>query len=173
MPPYELHDADGLVLVSLRVDNLDRRGPVIRHINNPPSEQIHPKLYEVYTNDWDDELWDEELDWFADPLEGKNDSLVIWRFTGGKFSRFSLNAALSSFRTRFRKAPLGVAWSTIAGRLFHGRFSSQYRKATTITWCERPLQIYKRQGASRRSGMSEPRGDRNRRPSVSALTLTQ
>ena len=83
------------------------------------------------------------------------------------------NAAESSFRTRFCKVPLGVVWSTIAGWLLHERFSSQYRKSTKITRCEPPLQTYQRQGASRRSGISEPRGDRNRRPSASALTLIQ
>ena len=81
------------------------------------------------------------------------------------------NAAESSFRRRYRKVPRGVAWSTIVGRFLLERFGLQYCKSTTIIRCERPLQTFQRQGASRRSGVSETRGDRNRRPSASTSTL--
>ena len=93
MMPDESQDAEGLVLILLQVDDEDRREQAIHHIVNLSSEQITLTLYEVYTGDWDDGLWDEELDWFADLLEGTDDTLLIWRFTDGQFSRFSLGGS--------------------------------------------------------------------------------
>ena len=90
MPEYESQPSDGLVIVLLQIDDEDRREEAIHRIVNLPSEQITLTLYEIATGDWDDGLWDEEVEWFTDLLEGTNDNLVIWRFTDGCVSRFTL-----------------------------------------------------------------------------------
>jgi hypothetical protein len=36
--------------------------------------------------------WDEEIDWFNDLFEGTNERMIVWRFTNGSFSRFTLGA---------------------------------------------------------------------------------
>ena len=91
IPDFESQPSEGLVILLVEIDDEDRREQVIHRIVNLPSEQITETLYEITTGDWDEGLWDEELDWFSELLFG-DDRLVVWRFTDGSFSRFTLTA---------------------------------------------------------------------------------
>jgi hypothetical protein len=90
--PIGPQPAEGLVILLLQIRDEERRQQAVHHLVNLPCEQITSRLYEVATSTWDAELWDEEVDWFKDLLEGTNDSVVVWRFTNGCFSRFTLGA---------------------------------------------------------------------------------
>jgi hypothetical protein len=88
--PIGPQQAEGLVILLLRIRDEDRRQQAIHHIVNLPAERVTSTIYEIATSSWDAGLWDEELDWFTDLLECTNDSIVVWRFTNGSFSRFTL-----------------------------------------------------------------------------------
>jgi hypothetical protein len=84
--------AEGLVILLLQIRDQERRQQAIHHIVNLPADRITSTVYEIATWTWDAGLWDEELDWFVDLLEGTDDSIIVWRFTNGSFSRFALGA---------------------------------------------------------------------------------
>jgi hypothetical protein len=90
--PIGPQPAEGLVILLLQIRDEERRQQAIHHIVNLPCERVTSRLYEISTGDWDAELWDQEVDWFTNLLEGTNDSIVVWRFTNGSFSRFTLSA---------------------------------------------------------------------------------
>jgi hypothetical protein len=90
--PIGPQPAEGLVILLLQIRDEERRQQAIHHIVNLPCDRVNSRLYEISTGNWDDGLWDEEVDWFVDLLEGSNDSIVVWRFTNGCFSRFTLGA---------------------------------------------------------------------------------
>jgi hypothetical protein len=90
--PVGPQPAEGLVILLLQIRDGERRQQAIHHIVNLPADRITSRIYEIATGAWDAGLWDEELDWFVDLLEGTNDSIIVWRFTNESFSRFTLGA---------------------------------------------------------------------------------
>ena len=85
----ESQPADGLVIVLVNIDDDDRREQLIHRIVNLPSDEISETLFEIHTGDWDDGLWQEELEWFSQLLFG-DDTLTIWQFADGEYFRYSL-----------------------------------------------------------------------------------
>ena len=47
-------------------------------------------FYELNIGDWDVGLWEEEVEWFTELLEGTNDRIVVWRFSGNSYMKFSI-----------------------------------------------------------------------------------
>ena len=90
MDDYELQPADGLVIMALRIRDEDRRQQAIHRLVNNPGERLTSNIFEFSTADWDDGLWDEEVSWFTDLLEGTRDSIIVWRFVGNDFTRFTI-----------------------------------------------------------------------------------
>jgi hypothetical protein len=90
MPTFGPQPAEGLVIVALQIHDEERREQAIHHIVNLPSERITSRIYEITTGDWDEGLWEEEIEWFTGLLEGTRDSIIVWRFTAGCFDRFTL-----------------------------------------------------------------------------------
>jgi hypothetical protein len=90
--PIGPQSAEGLVILLLQIRDEERRKQAIHHIVNLPCERVNSRLYEVAAGSWDAELWVQEVEWFTDLLEGTYDSIVVWRFTNGCYSRFTLGA---------------------------------------------------------------------------------
>lgn len=81
--------SDGLAVVVLRIRDIDVREQIVHRLCNI-GEQITPSIYELNTADWDPGLWDEEVRAFEDQLQGTDDRLLIWKFAGQTYSRFTI-----------------------------------------------------------------------------------
>ena len=79
------------MIVLVNIEDDDRREQLVHRIVSLPGAEITETLFEIHTSDWDDGLWDDELAYFAQLLFG-DDSLTIWHFTDGVYSRYSLTA---------------------------------------------------------------------------------
>lgn len=90
MSDSELQPVDGLVLIALRIRDEDRREQAVHRLENLLPERITPTIYELSVADWDEGLCDEEIRWFMDLLEGTRDCVIVWRFVGSGFSRFTI-----------------------------------------------------------------------------------
>ena len=81
---------NGLVIVALRIRDEERRKQAIHHLLDLLAERPTPTIFEFSTADWDDGLWEEEIEWFTDLLEGTRDSVIVWRFLRENYSRFTI-----------------------------------------------------------------------------------
>jgi hypothetical protein len=86
----ESESSDGLVIVALQIRHEDRRQQAIHHLENIPGERLTSTTFEFRTDDWDEGLWDEEIEWFTELLEGTRDRVVVWRFDNGSYNRFTI-----------------------------------------------------------------------------------
>ena len=88
----ELLDADGLVPVSARIRNEELRDELWHHMENLPGERVNRTMYELSVADWDEGLWEEEIEWISELLDGSGESVVIWKFEGSRYCRFRLGS---------------------------------------------------------------------------------
>ena len=51
---------------------------------------VTPTVYELKITDWDKGLWQEEIDWIRDLFEGTTESVTMWQFIGGEYSRYNV-----------------------------------------------------------------------------------
>jgi hypothetical protein len=72
---HESQSAHGLVILVLRIRDVDAREQIIHRLCNF-GEQITPAIYEVNTGDWDAGLWEEEVAFFERQLEGTRDRII-------------------------------------------------------------------------------------------------
>jgi hypothetical protein len=84
--------ADGLVIIVLRIRDVDVREQIINRLCET-GDQITSLVYELNTADWDPGLWDQEVQYLESLLEGTRDSLLVWRFAGQTYSRFTIRGA--------------------------------------------------------------------------------
>jgi hypothetical protein len=80
---------DGLVVVYVRIQKLETREPIIRRLCDI-GEMITPVTYELNTSHWDDGLWDNEVAFFRQCLEGTRDRMFVWRVVGDTYTRFTI-----------------------------------------------------------------------------------
>jgi hypothetical protein len=52
-----------------------------------PGERISASLYEVFTEDWDEGLWDEEVERIQTIIDPDIDTLIYWQAIDGKLLR--------------------------------------------------------------------------------------
>ena len=81
---------DGLVIMALRIRDEDCRRQAIHRLVNIPADRVTSTIFEFSIADWDDGLWDEEIEWFTAILEGTRDGIIVWRFVGNSYTRFSI-----------------------------------------------------------------------------------
>lgn len=93
MEDYELKSCDGLVILALRVRDPDRRDQVLDRLADMCAVRVNSSIFEIDTADWDDGLWDQELEWFTELLDDTRDSVIVWRFTGDLFARFAIGGS--------------------------------------------------------------------------------
>jgi hypothetical protein len=90
MNDYALQPTDGLVIMAIRIRDEERRQLAFSRLNDLPSERPTPTIFEFSTADWDEGMWEEEIEWFTDLLEGTHDKVIVWRFKGKEYSRFTI-----------------------------------------------------------------------------------
>lgn len=90
MEEFASQSSDGLIIVLLRVRDPDRKALVIDRLTDVGADRVTQIAFELSIADWDDGLWDDELQWFSDLLELTRDSLIVWQFSAGSFVRFTI-----------------------------------------------------------------------------------
>jgi hypothetical protein len=77
----------GDVIVYAKVHDPEARGRLRHLLENLPGERITPQVYEVSTDDWDEGLWDEEVERMQEMIDPSTDTLIFWRVVNGKLMR--------------------------------------------------------------------------------------
>lgn len=62
----DTQSADGLVILTARIRDPDVREQFWFHMENLCGERVNSSIYEFSTADWDEGLWDEEIQWMSD-----------------------------------------------------------------------------------------------------------
>lgn len=83
---------NGLVILVLRIRHPDVREQIIHRLCNI-GEQITNTVYELQIGDWDDGLWEDEVNWLSMELEGTEDQVVVWKCSNQGYTRFSITAS--------------------------------------------------------------------------------
>lgn len=68
------------------------RDPETRHrlkglLENLPGERVSTSIYEVYAQDWDEGLRDEEVARMQELVDPATDTLIFWQVVDGKLMR--------------------------------------------------------------------------------------
>lgn len=53
-------------------------------------ERVVSTIFELNIADWDEGLWEQEIEWISELLAGTRESVIVWQFAGGKYSRYSI-----------------------------------------------------------------------------------
>ena len=92
MEDYETQQSDGLIILVLRVRDPDRLDQILDRLADIGADRVTSNVFQTNIADWDDGLWDQEVEWFRDLLEHTRDSAIIWHFTSDSFVRFVIGA---------------------------------------------------------------------------------
>jgi hypothetical protein len=84
---HELKPAGGSILVYAKIRDLERRKFLHQQLENLPGERVSSTIYEVFTEDWDEGLWEEEVQKMQDLVDPANDTLLFWQVVDGKLLR--------------------------------------------------------------------------------------
>jgi hypothetical protein len=79
--------AGGDILVYAKVRDPANRELLWSQLEDLPGERVGPTLYEVFTADWDEGLWDEELERMQSYIDAATDTLIFWQVADGKLVR--------------------------------------------------------------------------------------
>jgi hypothetical protein len=79
--------AGGNVLVYARVRDPDARDRLRHLLEDLTGERVNNALYEVATDDWDDGLWDREVERMREFVDPDTDTLIYWQVVGNKLVR--------------------------------------------------------------------------------------
>ena len=82
--------SDGLVIVTARLRDAGLRNDFWDHMESLIGERVNECTDEFSISDWDDGLWDTEIEWLTELLEATGESIVIWRFQGDQHLRYVL-----------------------------------------------------------------------------------
>ena len=52
-----------------------------------PGERVNALLYEVFTADWDEGLWSEDVEQMRELIDPDTDTLIFWQIIDGKLVR--------------------------------------------------------------------------------------
>jgi hypothetical protein len=84
---HEARAAGGDVIVYAKVRDLEARNRLRHLLENLPGERVSPTIYEVFTADWDEGLWEEEMARMEELIDPATDTLIFWRIVEGKLER--------------------------------------------------------------------------------------
>jgi hypothetical protein len=79
--------AGGDVLVYAMVRDPEARKQFRHLLENLPGERVTSSVYEVVTEDWDEGLWEEEVEKMQGLIDPATDTLIFWQVVGGKLTR--------------------------------------------------------------------------------------
>ncbi|HVX83209.1 MAG TPA: hypothetical protein VH253_00175 [Phycisphaerae bacterium] len=82
--------AGGDILVYAKVNDPEARVRLRQLLDDLPGERVNGSIYEVFTADWDEGLWDDEVVRMQELIDPATDTLIFWRIVAGKLSRTSL-----------------------------------------------------------------------------------
>jgi hypothetical protein len=77
----------GDILVYSKVRDPEARERFKGLLENLPGERVTAAVYEVYTEDWDEGLWDEEIARMQEFIDPDTDTLIYWRVVDGRLMR--------------------------------------------------------------------------------------
>lgn len=77
------------MIIVLRVRDQNARMLIESQLNDF-GEQITPAIYELNTADWDKYAWDEFVNRLENALVGTDDRLLVWKFSGAKYTRYTI-----------------------------------------------------------------------------------
>ncbi len=83
----EAQSAGGDILVYARVRDPNAKVWLRQLLDDLPGERINATLYEVFTADWDEGLWDKEVDRMREIIDPATDTLIFWQVAGGRLVR--------------------------------------------------------------------------------------
>jgi hypothetical protein len=79
--------AGGDILVYARIRDPEARTRLRQLLDDLPGERIDGSLYEVFTKDWDEGLWEEDVARMEEIIDQATDTLIFWRIVEGKLVR--------------------------------------------------------------------------------------
>ena len=83
----EPEPAGGDILVYAKVRDPEARKRLRHLLENLPGERVDGALYEVFTSDWEEGLWEEEVGRMRELIDPATDTLLFWQVAGGKLVR--------------------------------------------------------------------------------------
>ena len=83
----EAQPAGGDVILYAKVRDPEARRRLWSLLENLPGERVSPTIYEVFTEDWDEGLWEHKLTRLEELIDPATDTLIFWRVVAGKFER--------------------------------------------------------------------------------------
>jgi hypothetical protein len=81
--------------VYARIRDPGARARLRQLLDDLPGERVNAQLYELFTEDRDEGLWDEEVNRMQEFIDPATDTLVFWRVVDGKLLRTSLAGGFS------------------------------------------------------------------------------
>lgn len=90
MEEFATQPCDGLIIILLRIRDPDRREQAIDRLLNIGADRVTQNAFELSIADWDQGLWDDDVEWFSNLLESTRDSMILWRFMSSSFVRFTI-----------------------------------------------------------------------------------
>ena len=85
----------GDILVYAKIRDPESRVRLGQLLDDLPGERVNGNIYEVFTADWDEGLWEEEVGRMQELIDTATDTLVFWRVVDGKLLRTSLAGRLA------------------------------------------------------------------------------
>jgi hypothetical protein len=79
--------AGGDILVYAKVRDPEARKRLRHLLESLPGERVDAAVYEVFTSDWDDGLWEEEVERMQELIDPATDTLIFWQVAGSKLVR--------------------------------------------------------------------------------------
>ncbi len=79
--------AGGDILVYAKVRDPEARTRLRRLLDDLPGERVDGSMFEIFTVDWDEGLWDEEVARMEEIIDSATDTLFFWRIVDGKLVR--------------------------------------------------------------------------------------
>jgi hypothetical protein len=83
----ETEPADGDVIVYAKLRDPDARGRLQFLLDDLAGVRVSPTICEVYTADWDEGAWEEEVERMEELIDPSTDTLIFWKVTDGKLTR--------------------------------------------------------------------------------------
>jgi hypothetical protein len=82
--------AGGDIVVYTKIRDLEARTRLQQLLDDLPGERVDERVYEVFTADWDEGIWDQYVILMQELVDPATDTLVFWRLLDGKLTRTSL-----------------------------------------------------------------------------------
>lgn len=83
----ETQPAGGDILVYARVRDSEAKVRLRQLLDDLPGERVNALLYEVFTADWDEDLWAEEVERMQEIIDPDADTLIFWQVVDGRLVR--------------------------------------------------------------------------------------